>query len=196
MRSGRLLNRGARPLSPPLGGHLASPVRIPLVLSVGLICLCGCCAHEHSVQLKALVEGMERAWPRSAADLKLSVTARKTPDLVLLHCRLENVSTHAVELNGSHLPWNTPGFFMVAVLDAEGRVTPADGRMIVPSKIPKALTMAAGAVLEGDFDPKYLRIVAPRADVALVWWYTLDLMGPGTSFVDLSGVTFLPQNAR
>ncbi len=150
------------------------------------------------VALKALAERLSEEWPVPSRDIRMTMTWRLEDGSELLHCRIVNTSSHALELNESELPWNAPHLMAVTMLSAEGSVVFSNTNVPVIQPIPwRPRTLSPGEALEGDQYFAAFYGAAVRKDLLVVWSQQVVLyMGQHPSGVGLpvSGITFVPKH--
>ncbi len=183
-------------------------------LVVCFVILCGCTNYQ-CPDLKRLASGLEKPWP-GPRWASMTITVRESGGHPVLHCRLQNSFGKALALDRSRLPWNQPIYFTGTVVTSTGRTYPI-GPVAVLAYIvgsPNPFSVAPNAVVEGDFELKYLPknpMVGPPPprgeDTLLVWSYDLPTYGerppPDLSTYDeqqmqsvrLTGITFLPKQS-
>jgi hypothetical protein len=173
------------------------------------------CTHDQCPNLKKLASALEKPWP-GPRWASMTITVRESDGHQVLHCRLQNSSWNSLALDRSQLPWKQPIHFTGTVVTSTGRTYPI-GPVAVLAYIvgsPDPFSLAASAVVEGDFEPKYLPknpMVGPPPprdeDTLLVWSYDLPTYGETPprdlstydqrqmQSVRLAGITFLPKEA-
>ena len=183
-------------------------------LIVCFVILCGC-THDQFSDLKRLASALEKPWPGSRW-ASMTITVREPGGHPVLHCRLQNSSWKALALDRSRLPWKQAIYFTGTVVTSTGRTYPI-GPVGVLSYIvgsPDPFSVAPNAVVEGDFELKYLPknpMVGPPPpqdeDTLLVWSYDLPTYGETPprdlstyderqmQSVRLTGITFLPKQS-
>jgi hypothetical protein len=183
-------------------------------LIVCSLILCGCTQREYP-GLKQLASGLERPWPGSRSP-SMTMTVRESGGHMVLHCRLQNLSSAALTFDRSRLPWNQPIFFTGNVVTSTGHAYPLGpvGIRAYIVGMPHAISLGPNGVLEGDFEVKYLLknpMVGPPTpqgeDALFLWSYNLPTYGETLrqhesrsadtpmQIVRLIGITFLPKQA-
>lgn len=179
-----------------------------------LLILSGC-TQEQYPGLKILAQGLEHPWPGSHS-LSMTMTVRPSGGHMVLHCRLQNLSSAALALDQSRLPWNQPIIFTGTVVTSAGHTYPLGpvGILAYIVAMPHPISLGPNGVLEGDFELKYLPnnpMVGPPIpqgeDALFLWSYNLPTYGEtlprGVSrsnetsmqTVRLVGITFFPKQA-
>jgi hypothetical protein len=180
------------------------------------VILCGCTRDEYP-DLKKLASSLEQPWPGSRS-ASMTMTVSEAGGHTVLHCRLQNLSSETLALDRSQLPWKQAIFFTGTVVTSTGRTYPIGPAGVVTYIFgePDPFSVAPNAVVEGDFELKYLPknpMIGPPSprdeDTLLAWSYDLRTYGdtppperarhdeyerPMQS-VRLFGVTFLPKQA-
>jgi|KBSSwiStaDraftv2_1062776.scaffolds.fasta_scaffold52565_3 hypothetical protein len=171
-------------------------MRITAALVVSLLALCGCGrTRPETVALEPLARALQEEWPASTRDVRMTISVKQVTDHEVLHCRLENTSANAIELDSSALPWRTPALFQFRTVTAQGKVLPRYPPIVIQMVDPSQfVSVASGAILEGDVDLAYVPIhELPRnEDLLLLWSHGLSI-ARGAQHAVLSGVTLMPK---
>jgi hypothetical protein len=171
-------------------------MRITGALVASLLALCGCgCTHPEIVALEPLARALQEEWPASTRDLRMTISVKQVTRHEVLHCRLENTSANAIELDSSALPWRTPALFQFRTVTAQGKVLPRYPPIVIGSVgLPQFVSVASGAILEGDVDFAYMPIgdLPRNEDLLLLWSHGLGIDRGATRAV-LTGITLLPK---
>lgn len=169
----------------------------PRALCVLLLLLSGCGGLSHHTaetarQLRQLAIGLRQAWPQTYP-LQMNITMKDLAGHEYLLCRLTNASQHALRLDRSQLPWNTPRSFEVAVVTGAGRVLPREVPWEQLVAIPHPISLAPGASLSGEFNLTALPTgpLPRKEDLLLIWSYGVDINDSQQS-EGLSGILLLP----
>jgi hypothetical protein len=130
-------------------------MRITAALVASLLALCGCGrTRPETVALEPLARALQEEWPASTRDVRMTISVKQVTGHEVLHCRLENTSANAIELDSSALPWRTPALFQFRTVTAQGKVLPRYPPIVIQLVgLPQFVSIASGAILEGDVEP-------------------------------------------
>ena len=174
-------------------GHF---MRITTALVAGLLALCGCeRTRPETVALEPLARALQEEWPASTRDVRMTISVKQVTGHEVLHCRLENTSANAIDLDSSALPWSTTALFRFRTVTAQGKVLPRDPPIVIQLVgLPQFVSVASGEILEGDVDFAYTRLgELPRnEDLLLLWSHGLGI-DRGATHAVLTGITLLPK---
>lgn len=117
-----------------------------------------------------------------------------------MHFCVENTSAHALEVNNSDLPWNTPNLLRFTVLNANGKIVfttnPFVEQLVSP---PARYVIGPGDSVEADLDFSRFAFfaAAAREDLLVMWSGEIPLYEEGDSLgkaLPVSGITFVPKH--
>jgi hypothetical protein len=174
-------------------------MRITAALVASLLALCGCGrTRPEIVALEPLARALQEEWPASTRDVRMTISIQQVTGHEVLHCRLENTSVNAIELDSSALPWRTPALFQFRTVTAQGKVLPRYPPIVIQSMgLPQFVSVASGEILEGDVDFAYMPVgELPRGeDLLLLWSHGLGI-DRGARHAVLTGITLLPKRSH
>ena len=171
-------------------------MRNTAALVATVLALCGCGrTRPETVALEPLARALQEEWPASTRDFRMTISVKQVTNHEVLHCRLENTSANAIELDSSALPWLTPALFQFRTVTAQGKVLPRYPPIVIQmAGLPRFVSVASGAILEGDIDLAYvpIRELPRNEDLLLLWSHGLNT-ARGAERAVLSGITLLPK---
>jgi hypothetical protein len=129
-------------------------MRITTAVVASLLALCGCGrTRPEIVALEPLARALQEEWPASTRDVRMTISVKQVTGHEVLHCRLENISANAIELDSSALPWLTTALFQFRTVTAQGKVLPRYPPVVMQLMgLPQFVSVASGKTLEGDVD--------------------------------------------
>jgi hypothetical protein len=153
-----------------------------------------------AIALRLVAKRLSETWLAPSDDVRMTITVRPNGrGDYFLHFCVENTSAHALEVNGSLLPWETPNLLTFTVLNASGKIVYTTNRffdqLIGP---PARRTIDPWDSAEADLSLSSFDFYAAAAhEDLLMMWSGKIVLYEGNSFgkaIPVSGITFVPKH--